>query len=175
MAPLRIVQHLLFFKVLVNGMGSFDDGSVLFSRVPPRETCAGPSRAAPVLDYGDRLDKCGNANGKTMITRRSFLAITSASLMGGEVPALADTSQQRFKPAPADFLTFHPQYVNTFKSPSPGLTFSSLYNLESSPAWIRLVYRNDMRDGETIDGAAIAPTAVAGDGFTAFNAEGKPD
>ncbi len=108
-----------------------------------------------------------------MTTRRSFLAMTSASLLGGR--ALAQSSQPKFKPARTDFLTFQPQHVSTFRSPSPGLTFSSLYNLESSPAWVRLVYRNEARDSETIDGAAIASTAIMGDGCTAFNAQGKPD
>jgi hypothetical protein len=107
-----------------------------------------------------------------MLTRRALLAMTSASAMsGGLVPGKA----QPLKPARTNLLTFHPQYVNTFKSPAPNLTFSSLYNLESPPSWIRLVYRNDMRDGETIDGAAVAPTAMAGDGFTPFNAQGQPD
>jgi hypothetical protein len=110
-----------------------------------------------------------------MITRRSFLATTTASLIAGRAPALAQPSQPRFKPARTDFLTFQPQHVSSFRSASPGLTFNSLYNLESSPAWVRLVYCNEARDSETIDGAAIAPTAIMGDGFTAFNAQGKPD
>lgn len=109
-----------------------------------------------------------------MITRRTFLATGTASLAG--MPAFADQlPQQGPKATRTNFLTFHPQFVNTFKSPVPGLTFSSLYNLEAPADWIRLVYRNDARDDETIDGAAIASTAMMGDGFTPFNAEGKPD
>src|SRR5215218_4253534 len=103
-----------------------------------------------------------------MITRRIFLAASTASLAA---PAFADGP----KPNRTDFLTFQPQFVGTFKSPVPGLTFSSLYNLEAPPGWIRLVYRNDARDDETIDGAAIASTAMMGDGFTPCNADGKPD
>lgn len=90
------------------------------------------------------------------------------------LPALADDAAQS-KPVRTNFLTFHPQFVNVFKSPVPGLTFSSLYNLETPPDWVRLVYRNDIRDDETIDGAVIAPTAMMGDGFTPFNMDGKPD
>lgn len=107
-----------------------------------------------------------------MITRRIFLATTTASLAGR---AFADEPQQGLKAARTNFLTFQPQFVNTFKSPEPGLTFSSLYNLEAPADWVRLVYRNDAREDTTIDGAVIAPTAMMGDGFTPFNADGKPD
>jgi hypothetical protein len=110
-----------------------------------------------------------------MITRRAFLATTSAGLLGGAAPARAQATSQGFKPGRIKLLTFQPQYVNVFTSPTPGLTFSSLYNLESSPSWIRLVYRNDVRSDETIDGAVIAPTAMVGDGFTPVNADGNPD
>lgn len=109
-----------------------------------------------------------------MITRRVFLTATTASLAGLR-PALADEAPHSLKPARTNFLTFQPQFVNTFKSPTPGLTFSSLYNLEAPFDWIRLVYRNDIRDDATIDGAVIAPTSMAGDGFTPCNADGKPD
>lgn len=107
-----------------------------------------------------------------MITRRLFLTTTTASLAG---TALADEPPHSLKATRANLLTFQPQFVNTFKSPTPGLTFSSLYNLEAPPDWVRLVYRNDIRDDETIDGAVIAPTATMGDGFTPCNADGKPD
>jgi len=103
-----------------------------------------------------------------MITRRLFLAASTASLAA---PALADAPL----PRRTNILTFQPQFVGTFRSPAPTLTFSSLYNLEAPPDWVRLVYRNDARDDETIDGAVIASTAMMGDGFTPCNADGKPD
>jgi len=110
-----------------------------------------------------------------VITRRSFLATSTAGLLGSAPPARAQAADQGLKPARTNLLTFQPQFVTSFKSPTPGLTFSSLYNLEAPPDWIRLVYRNDIRDDETIDGAVIAPTAMMGDGFTPCNADGKPD
>jgi hypothetical protein len=110
-----------------------------------------------------------------MITRRVFLATSSAGLLGSAPSAGAQTANQGLKPARTNLLTFQPQYVGVFTSPAPGLTFSSLYNLEAQPSLVRLVFRNDIRSDETIDGVAVAPTAMAGDGFTPVNAEGNPD
>ena len=89
-----------------------------------------------------------------MITRRLFLATSTASLAA---PALADAPL----PRRTNVLTFQPQFVGTFRSPAPALTFSSLYNLEAPPDWVRLVYRNDARDDETIDGAVIASACAS--------------
>ncbi|HWU56280.1 MAG TPA: hypothetical protein VN175_12310 [Rhizomicrobium sp.] len=111
-----------------------------------------------------------------MITRRVFLATATTSLAA---PAFAQSPQQApqqgLKSPRSNFLTFQPQFMGVFRSPVPGLTYSSLYNLESPPDLIRLVYRNDIREDETIDGAVIAPTAMMGDGFTPYGADGKPD
>lgn len=59
--------------------------------------------------------------------------------------------------------------------PFPDHTLSSLMQLETHPRWVRLIYFNDQPTPWHLDGAAIAPTASIGDGYTPMGADGLPD
>lgn len=109
-----------------------------------------------------------------MLTRRSVILAASSALLQGEAWS-SPPGRQRQRAALTKLLTMRPQNSAMLSAPSPATTFSSLYNLESPPTWVRLVYANDLHDPESIDGAAIACTAAVGDGFTPCNGDGKPD
>ena len=59
--------------------------------------------------------------------------------------------------------------------PVSGQTLTTLLHLEAPPRRVRLIYFNDRETPWTVDGSALAPTAVLGDGHTPVNAAGVAD
>jgi hypothetical protein len=100
--------------------------------------------------------------------RREVLRLAGAATVFGSQVAHAATDVRL-----STLLTLRPQ-SGPMRESAPNITSSTLYNLESAPRWVRLIYVAVSRS-YTVDGAAIAPTGAIGDGFTPVGATGQPD
>ena len=95
-----------------------------------------------------------------MITRRQALLGVAA------FPTVASA-------APDQILSYRPQNGYYEWSGGPGQTFTTLYQLESSPSRMRLIWFNDQPEPWTIDAAAVAPTSGVSDAMVPLDAGGS--
>jgi lysophospholipase L1-like esterase len=62
-----------------------------------------------------------------------------------------------------------------YASAAPHEILAQLTQLDAHPLWIRLLFFNDLPTAWRLDGAAVALTSMIGNGYTPYNADGKPD
>lgn len=69
-------------------------------------------------------------------------------------------------------MSYRPVDNGLWQSGSPGYSNATIFNLETDPSWVRLVFVNDQSGPMTITNVAIALTSEVGNGYTPVNQSG---
>ena len=72
-------------------------------------------------------------------------------------------------------LSFRLQNGHYANWPNAGQTLTTLLHLEAQPSSVRVIYFNDQNSPWTVNGSALAPSAMVGDGHTPVNTSGVAD
>ena len=108
--------------------------------------------------------------------RRELLIAGGASLFPGSwtqgLAAARASAAHKRKALLSNYLRYQPVNNGMWHIPDPGVTISTLFNLEAQPLFLRLLYHNETDQPVPIDGAAVAMTSAVGDALNPADANG---